>query len=156
MNIDTIAAVCAALLLLGTAVEACGPQSDEPKIDPTPRSVGVDELGCPLVDPTPWVLELDDYEVFCGDGCSPFSGRLEANQDSHWFVACVSDDIEGFPTNGNPDVCLRSTVDGGEYVLKLSRALFLTEMCWLPCFLTGPDDPGFEDLAIPYPEYCFN
>lgn len=142
-------------VFLGVAACGEGQETQEPDagpVDVTPRSVGIDRFGCPMVDPTPWGLELEDYETFCGAGCLPAAAELvEAPEQERWFVACVFEDASRGGVGQDALGCARSPVDGQAYFIYTSTFLSLMDLCWYFCTDDGPN----PNPAYGFPDHCF-
>jgi len=146
----TFAVALAGLVACGESQATHEP--DAGPVDLTPRSVGIDHFGCPMVDPTPWGLELEDYETFCGAGCFPAAADLvDAPAPERWFIACVSEDASSGGVGQDALGCARSPIDGRAYYIYLSALLPLMDLCWYFCTDDGPN----PDPAYGFPDYCF-
>lgn len=149
-----LAVCCCALFACGN-LDNGGSDKD---VDPSPRAVGVDQFNCPIVDPTPLLLDVADYEQFCGDQCDPFFARRYGapKDEGHWFVACTPAPSE--PQGGSHldvFICMSGPVDGVDYwATNSGDAGSLLSICWLPCGADGLDDPRLEEQGFPVPAYC--
>ena len=112
-------------------VFACGGSDTE--FVPIEWAAGdLDPFGCPYVDPEPWVSE-ETHEAACGEGCPPFA--LGTGSGEPMFVACVSDDLAGFPPTigGDAEICLTHPVTDERYTFGQVSWGVLGELCWGAC-----------------------
>lgn len=154
-------------------VAGCGDSSRES--DVAPQRVGTDQFGCPMVDPTRWGPDEVDYEVFCGEGCSPQSATAVQSgsncattplSEGMMFVACLDQSVETpelppqAPGTENLDClsCARNPVDGRDYVpplRSLDAIRLMLAFCWLPCGVEQASDLPDRGIRELYAAYCF-
>lgn len=113
-----------------------------------PASKGLDAkigmTGCSWVEPQPFEEVRDQTESLCDPGCVPiFARREQSGADA--FVACVLESSLRDGAIQDAEVCLRSPVDLQEYIVNDFEPIdALTEVCWIPCSITGAEDESFD------------
>jgi len=171
----TVLLLSPGLLLLSSLflVAGCGDSSRESEV--APQRIGTDQFGCPMVEPTRWAPDEVDYDVFCGEGCSPQSATAVQSGSSCattplsegiMFVACLDQSVETpelppqAPGSQNLDClsCARNPVDGRDYVpplRSLDAIRLMFAFCWLPCGVEQASDLPETGIRELYAAYCF-
>lgn len=133
--IVVMAAVCMA--------PACSDSDTGETLVPIQWTAGaLDPLGCPYVEPTPWI-SVEVHAETCGADCEPYEW-------DEMFVACISPDLPGFPPTegGDAITCLTHPVTRGDYNFPTTGWIVLGELCWGEC---APE----EGLPSNAPEACY-
>jgi len=131
--------------ITSAVVLACAPSS--PGTISTSAEIGT--TGCEWIDPTPLSAVSQPFNSLCGTDCAPIFARSR-EVGGEFFVACVPQDtLQAEGTIGDAEVCLRSPVDHLEYdAADHEAARALVVVCWVPCSVTGPEDPRFDEWLI--------